>query len=276
MASDYDRMAQIIDYLHDNFRDQPDLATVAAHVGLSEYHLQRLFRRWAGISPKRYVQYLTAEYARARLQASRDVLTTTYDAGLSSPGRLHDLTVNVYAMTPGEVKAGGADITITTGLHDSPFGECLIATTARGVCALRFVGPDEHDSALDDLRTEWPHATFTHDEAATQPVIAQIFGGPETPHGIPLLIQGTNFQIRVWEALLRIPQGALVTYGDVAAALGTPGAARAVGSAIGRNPIAYLIPCHRVIRGNGITGEYRWNATRKRAMIGWEAAQIGA
>ncbi|MCD4685683.1 MAG: methylated-DNA--[protein]-cysteine S-methyltransferase [Anaerolineae bacterium] len=276
MAADYDRMAQIIDYLHDNFRAQPDLATIAAHVGLSEFHLQRLFRRWAGISPKRYLQYLTAEYARARLQDSRDVLNTTYDAGLSSPGRLHDLTVNVYAMTPGEVKAGGAGNTITTGIHNSPFGECLIGATARGVCALRFVEPGARAAALSDLRTEWPHAYFEQDAAITSPVFARIFGGTDAPHTISLLMKGTNFQIRVWEALLRIPAGALVTYGDVAAHLGSPGAARAVGSAVGRNPIAYLIPCHRVIRSQGIIGAYRWSATRKRAIIGWEAAQIGA
>lgn len=276
MTSDYDRMAQIIDFLHDNFRTQPDLATIAAHVGLSEFHLQRLFRRWVGISPKRYVQYLTAEYARARLHESRDVLNTTYDAGLSSPGRLHDLTVNVYAMTPGEVKAGGAGITVTTGFHDTPFGECLIGTTTRGVCALRFVAPGGRDAVLDEVHEEWPHATFTPDDAATQPVVARIFGGTDAPQSISLLVKGTNFQIRVWEALLRIPPGALVTYGDVAAYLGSPGAARAVGSAVGRNPIAYLIPCHRVIRRNGIIGEYRWGTTRKRAMIGWEATQIGA
>jgi AraC family transcriptional regulator of adaptative response/methylated-DNA-[protein]-cysteine methyltransferase len=233
--------------------------------------MQRLFRRWAGISPKRFLQYLTAEYARERLQASGSVLEAAYDAGLSGPGRLHDLTVNIYAMTPGEIKARGAGLTIRYGFHDGPFGDCLIAVTERGVCSLSFVTGDRR-SALDALRSEWPAAQLVHDEQATRPVVSQIVSmDSHTP--VSLLLKGTNFQIRVWEALLRIPPGALVTYGDVAAYLGDPGAARAVGTAIGLNPIAYLIPCHRVIRRTGIAGEYRWQPARKKAIIGWEAAR---
>jgi AraC family transcriptional regulator of adaptative response/methylated-DNA-[protein]-cysteine methyltransferase len=267
--SDYDRIEQIILYLEDHFRDQPDLATVAAQVGLSEYHMQRLFRRWAGISPKRFLQYLTADYARARLQET-SVLDAAYDAGLSGPGRLHDLTVNIYAMTPGEVKQHGAGLTITYGFHDSPFGTCLIGITARGICELRFV-TDDPDSALAALRAEWPAAAFVHDPRQTQPVIDQVFGGDGR---LSLLLKGTNFQIRVWEALLSVPPGALITYGDLAARIGQPSASRAVGSAVGHNPIAYLIPCHRVIRRSGAIGEYRWQPARKQAIIGWEAARI--
>jgi AraC family transcriptional regulator of adaptative response/methylated-DNA-[protein]-cysteine methyltransferase len=265
--SDYERVEQIILYLEDHFRDQPDLATVAAQAGLSEYHLQRLFRRWAGISPKRFLQYLTAEYARERLQHTGSVLDAAYDAGLSGAGRLHDLTVNVYAMTPGEIKQRGAGLTICYGFHDSPFGECLIGITERGVCGLRF---GERGAALETLRADWPAARFVLDQTTTQPVMTQIFGAEGQ---LSLLLKGTNFQIRVWEALLRIPPGALVTYGDIAAYLGQPSASRAVGSAVGSNPIAYLIPCHRVIRRTGVIGEYRWHPARKKAMIGWEAAQ---
>jgi AraC family transcriptional regulator of adaptative response/methylated-DNA-[protein]-cysteine methyltransferase len=271
--SDYERIEQIILYLEDHFRDQPDLATVAAQVGLSEYHMQRVFRRWAGISPKRFLQYLTAEYARTRLQDA-SVLDAAYDAGLSGPGRLHDLTVNVYAMTPGEVKQHGAGLTISYGFHDSPFGECLIGITARGICGLRFVTEDQA-SALETLRADWPAAEFIHDPRLTQPVVARIFGTADGLPSISLLLKGTNFQVRVWEALLRIPPGALVSYGDIAARIGQPTASRAVGIAVGQNPIAYLIPCHRVIRRSGVIGDYRWQPARKKAMIGWEAARIG-
>lgn len=273
--SDYHRIEQVIVYLEEHFREQPDLNTIASQVGLSEYHLQRVFRRWAGISPKRFLQYLTAEYARARLQDSGSVLDTAFDAGLSGPGRLHDLTVNVYAMTPGEIKQQGADLTITAGIHPSPFGECLVGLTDRGICALHFVAPGEHESALAALQAEWPAATFRQEARLTQPVIDRIFAqGDRAPFS--LLLKGTNFQIRVWEALLRIPPGALVTYGDIAAYLGQPHASRAVGTAVGHNPIGYLIPCHRVIRRSGAIGDYRWNGARKKAILGWEAAQLAA
>lgn len=272
--SDYDPIEQVIIYLNTHFREQPDLATIAAQVGMSEYHLQRTFRRWAGISPKRFVQYLTAEYVRDRLAESRDVLGTAFEAGLSGPGRLHDLTVNVYAMTPAELRDHGAGLTITYGFHDSPFGECLIGTTPRGVCALRFVPAGEHERVLADLRAEWPAVRFERDFAATQPVVEQVFSADR--RALPLLVKGTNFQIRVWEALLRIPSGALVSYGDVALAIGSPRASRAVGSAAGCNPIAYLIPCHRVIRRTGVIGEYRWESPRKQAILAWEAAQLHA
>ena len=273
--TDYERIEQVIAYLEQHFREQPELSEIAAQVGLSEYHLQRLFRRWAGISPKRFLQYLTAEYARDRLQESRSVLDTAFEAGLSGPGRLHDLTVNVYAMTPGEVKDRGAGLTITYGFCHSPFGDCVIGMTARGVCALNFVAPGARAAALDALRAEWPGAQFAEDSRAAQALADRVFGG--NGHApISLFLKGTNFQIRVWEALLTIPPGALVTYGDVAARLGQPAATRAVGTAVGRNPVAYLIPCHRVIRGSGVVGEYRWSAARKKAIIAWEAARLAS
>ncbi|NDJ74621.1 MAG: methylated-DNA--[protein]-cysteine S-methyltransferase [Chloroflexi bacterium] len=270
---DYDRVEQLIEYMHENFRDQPTLADLAAHLNLSEYHLQRMFRRWAGISPKRFLQYLTAEYARDRLQASRDILDTVYAAGLSGPGRLHDLTLNIYAMTPSEVKEQGRGLAIAYGFHATLFGDCLLGLTGRGVCALRFVSLDGRQAALGELRAEWPNASFEHDPAATGPIIEQIFGAT-AEQSISLFVKGTNFQVRVWEALLTIPQGALVTYGDIAQRIDRPNASRAVGSAVGSNPIGYLIPCHRVIRSNGIVGDYRWSASRKQAMIAWEAERL--
>lgn len=271
--SDYERVEQIILFLEAHFRDQPELKDIAAEVGLSEYHLQRLFRRWAGISPKRFLQYLTAGYARQRLRTSQNVLDVAYEAGLSGPGRLHDLTVNVYAATPGEIRQQGAGLTIAYGFHDSPFGECLVGVTERGICSLGFVAQGARETVLDGLRADWPQATFTHDSTRTQRAAEGIFEGRDR-QTLSLFVRGTNFQIRVWEALLRIPPGALVTYGAVAAHLGQPKAARAVGSAVGNNPVAYLIPCHRVIRATGVVGDYRWQSARKRAMLGWEAAQL--
>jgi AraC family transcriptional regulator of adaptative response/methylated-DNA-[protein]-cysteine methyltransferase len=270
--SDYDRVEQVIRYLQQNFREQPELKDIAAHMGLSEYHFQRLFKQWAGISPKRFLQYLTAEYARERLQTCSSVLETAYDAGLSGPGRLHDLTVNVYGMTPGEIKGGGDGLTVSFGFHETPFGDCLIGVTERGICGLDFLSDGTREDALFAMRDAWPNARFRQDVYNTLPIIDRIFG-ENGQREISLLLKGTNFQIRVWEALLKIPQGALITYGNLARGIGQPAAARAVGNAVGCNPIAYLIPCHRVIRNSGVIGDYRWNTARKHAIIAWEAAQ---
>ncbi len=270
--SEYERVEQVIRYLQENFRDQPELKDIADHVGLSEFHFQRLFSRWAGISPKRFLQYMTAEYAKERLRVCQSVLDVAYDAGLSGPGRLHDLTVNVYAMTPGEIKGGGDGLTIAYGCHETPFGECLIGVTDRGVCDLDFVRPDECDMALASLRYNWPNARIMQDTYGTQSVIDSIFG-EQGQRTVSLLLKGTNFQIRVWEALVKLPLGSLVTYGDIAQHIGQPTAARAVGNAMGCNPIAFLIPCHRVIQKSGVVDGYRWNTVRKQAIIAWEAAQ---
>jgi AraC family transcriptional regulator, regulatory protein of adaptative response / methylated-DNA-[protein]-cysteine methyltransferase len=271
---DYARIERAILYLNGHFAEQPSLGEVAAHVRLSEYHFQRLFRRWAGISPKRFLQYLTAEHARGLLQRSRNVLEASDGAGLSSAGRLHDLMVAIHAATPGEVKSRGADLAIEYGIHPSPFGPCLIALTPRGICAFEFLSAGGRGT-LARLRAQWPRASLRENRRRTQPVADRLFHFRHDAPGGPLQlhVQGTNFQVKVWEALLRIPLGAAVSYEDIAAAVGVPHAARAVGSAIARNPVALLIPCHRVIRKSGALGEYHWGATRKQAILGWEAAR---
>ncbi len=277
-AHDYARVARAIHFLSENFLAQPDLAEAARSVHLSPYHFQRLFTRWAGVSPKRFVQFLTVEHAKARLAEAHDVLSTSLDSGLSSPGRLHDLFVGVEALSPGEYKNGGAGLTVRYGVHLGPFGPCLIAVTSRGICGLAFFeAKDGSAIALADLRRKWPAATLTEDAGATAPTAAAIFRPRRAglaPRDLPpLLLAGTNFQIQVWTALLRIAPGGLATYADIAALIGHPRAARAVGTAVGQNAIAYLIPCHRVIQKSGVLGDYRWGTTRKQALVGWEAAR---
>jgi AraC family transcriptional regulator of adaptative response/methylated-DNA-[protein]-cysteine methyltransferase len=271
VKTDYQIVEAAIRYLEEHFREQPELNDVARHVGLSEAHFQRLFRRWAGISPKRFLQYLTAQHARELLADSRSVLDVSYAVGLSGGGRLHDLMLNVVAATPGEIKSGGAGMSIQYGFHDSPFGESLIAVTDRGLCALAFVQNDDRETLLDELRARWPAADITESKTATQKYARIIFG--DSAGDITLFVKGTNFQIRVWEALLRVPAGRAVTYEDIAHSIGQPTAMRAVGAAVGHNPIAYLIPCHRVLRKSGVFGEYHWGASRKKALLGWESAQ---
>ncbi len=271
---DYSRIESAILFLEENYHRQPELREVAQSVRLSEFHFQRLFRRWAGISPKRFIQFLTLEYAKKLLDGSRSVLDATYDAGLSSPGRLHDLFVNIEAMTPGEFKAQGAGLRINYGFHSSPFGECLLAVTERGICGLGFIDEGGRAATLRDFKARWPEADWEENARLTQPYINRIFGG-EKRNGkrpITLVLQGTNFQIKVWEALLRIPTGSVVPYEDLATSVCSARAARAVGGAVARNPIAFLIPCHRVIRKAGGIGGYHWGAARKKAMLAWEAA----
>jgi AraC family transcriptional regulator, regulatory protein of adaptative response / methylated-DNA-[protein]-cysteine methyltransferase len=274
MSEDYPRIAQAIAYLEKNAHTQPELSEIASAVGLSEYHFQRVFSRWAGISPKRFLQFLTKENAKDLLEKSENLLDTTYSVGLSSLGRLHDLFVTTEAVTPGQYKSGGAGLTIRYGLHDTPFGETLIALTERGICHLSFVRDSEGD-AIDTLVTGWPQAKMVEDYNATAALIEPIFDLSQrrnTP--LHLHLRGTNFQLKVWEALLRIPLGAVTTYQGLAEQAGHPGASRAVGTALGRNPIAVLIPCHRVIRKLGEFGNYRYGTIRKKALLGWEAAQL--
>jgi AraC family transcriptional regulator of adaptative response/methylated-DNA-[protein]-cysteine methyltransferase len=272
---DYSRIEGAILFLQENYHRQPELREVAASVHLSEFHFHRLFRRWAGISPKRFIQFLTLEHAKKLLEGSRSVLDATYDAGLSSPGRLHDLFVNIEAMTPGEFKAQGAGLRISYGFHPSPFGECLLAATARGVCGLGFIGADGRAQILRDFQSRWPEAHWEKSARITQPYVRRIFGGEKRSGNRPitLVLRGTNFQIKVWEALLRIPMGSVVPYEDLAARVCSGRAARAVGGAVGKNPIAFLIPCHRVIRKAGEIGGYHWGAARKKAILAWEAAR---
>jgi AraC family transcriptional regulator of adaptative response/methylated-DNA-[protein]-cysteine methyltransferase len=273
LAEDYGRIEQAILFLEKNFREQPDLKEVAASVGLSEYHFQRLFSRWAGISPKRFLQFLTIEYAKQLLAESKSVLDVTYESGLSSPGRLHDLFVTCEAITPGEFKNKGEGLTISYGFHPSPFGECLLSITERGVCGLAFVQHDDQTSALEELKRNWPKSTFLEDTTQTLPFVEQIFNPVKDRQALPVILKGTNFQIKVWQALLKIPPGSVVSYDELAALIGQPGAARAVGNAVAQNPIGYVIPCHRVIRKMGVVGDYHWNPARKRAILGWEAAR---
>lgn len=267
--SDYDVVEAAIRYLESCYADQPGLADVARHVHLSEAHFQRTFRRWAGISPKRFLQFITAGHARRLLTNSASVLDASYAVGLSGGSRLHDLMVNVHAATPGEIKAGGAGITIEYGIHESPFGAAFIAATPRGLCALSFLSATQPDLPLRELRKRWPHAHVTENASATRPFAQAAFNGNTK---LSLFLKGTNFQIRVWEALLRVPPGHAVTYEDIARDIGQPTAMRAVGAAVGQNPIAYLIPCHRVLRKSGVFGEYHWGAPRKKAILAWESA----
>ena len=273
LSEDYARIEQAIRYLEQNFRQQPALKEIAASAGLSEYHFQRLFTRWAGISPKRFLQFLTVEYAKQLLVESNSVLEVTYEAGLSSPSRLHDLFVTCEAITPGEYKKSGEGLAITYGYHASPFGECLLAVTDRGVCGLSFGHSGNRAEALAELKENWPQAQFRQDSGDTQPLAEQIFEPVKRTTALPVILKGTNFQLKVWQALLQIPPGAVVSYHDVATYIGQPNAARAVGNALARNPVGFIIPCHRVIRRVGVAGAYAWGSTRKKAILGWEAAR---
>ncbi|TYO99061.1 AraC family transcriptional regulator of adaptative response/methylated-DNA-[protein]-cysteine methyltransferase [Geothermobacter ehrlichii] len=273
---DYRRIEQAIHFLEEHATDQPSLEEVAAHIGLSPYHFQRLFKAWAGVSPKRFLQHLTVESAKRLLRDSASVLEAALDVGLSGPGRLHDLFVSVEAMTPGEYKSWGRELNLQYGYHPTPFGECLIAVTGRGICSLAFVDRETRDRALEELRHNWREASLVENPRTSEDIVGQIFAPAQKRGQKPLkvLLKGTNFQLKVWQALLKIPEGAVVTYGALADAVGHRGAHRAVGTAVGHNPIAYLIPCHRVLRSNGGIGGYRWGTTRKRAILAREAALV--
>jgi AraC family transcriptional regulator of adaptative response/methylated-DNA-[protein]-cysteine methyltransferase len=275
LSQHYKLIEQAIQYIEANVQRQPELEEIASSVGLSEYHFQRIFTQWAGISPKRFMQFLTKEHAKGLLAESENLLETTHQVGLSSLGRLHDLFVNTEAVTPGEYRSRGAGLTIRYGLHLTPFGKCLIATTERGICNLSFVQTSEGD-AIDNLVDNWEQAKMIEDHSSTAPLAARIFsaqspaGDRQTDSPLKLHLRGTNFQIKVWEALLNIPIGAVTTYEQIAAKIGSPHAFRAVGTAVGHNPIAVLIPCHRVIRKNGEFGNYLYGSARKKALLARE------
>ena len=284
LSQHYQLIEQAIQYIETNVQRQPELDEIASAIGMSEYHFQRLFTRWAGISPKRFMQFLTKEHAKELLAQSENLLDTTHQVGLSSLGRLHDLFVNAEAVTPGEYKSRGAGLTILYGLHLTPFGKCLIATTERGICHLGFVQTSE-GNAIDNLVADWKQAKMIEDYKTTAPLITRIFpdtstrlsAAPKTgsafdeaDQSLKLHLRGTNFQIKVWEALLNIPTGTVATYEHIAAQIGNPKAIRAVGTAVGHNPIAVLIPCHRVIRKSGEFGNYRYGVARKKALLARE------
>lgn len=269
--NDYQRIEQSIRFLEENFSQQPSLKEVADHIGLSEFHFQRLFKRWAGVSPKRFLQILTAQFCGSLLRGSKSVLDASLEAGLSSSSRLHDLIVNVHAMTPREYREFGRDLKIEYGWHPSPFGLCLIGITDKGLCWLSF---HSDRTGLPDLESEWKAAQFNENPVAASAAVQQIFDASEgAGDSIALHLKGTNLQIRVWEALLSLGRGEVATYTQVARMADRPLAVRAVASAVGRNSVSYLIPCHRAIRANGTIGGYRWGTTRKRALLAWEKAQ---
>lgn len=272
--TDYDRVERAIAYLDAHFHEQPSLGELAAALGMSPFHLQRMFRQWAGISPKRFLQILTAQYVKSRLLGEGEVLPVAFDAGLSSSSRLHELLVNVDGITPGEFRLRGNGMTIRYGVHATPFGRAMIAITQRGICGLAFLEESSVDGALESVRSSWPDARFAEDPLATAPVVAAVFRTARRSPAIALHVRGTNFQIKVWQALLQLPPETFVSYEHVARAIGMSGARRAVASAIGRNPVAVIIPCHRVIRKTGAWGEYRWGPLRKRAVCVWEDAQL--
>lgn len=277
LSDEYKIIEKAIQYLDLNYHFQPQLTEVAESVGLSEFYFQRLFTHWVGISPKRFLQYLTKEHVKHLLDQSESLLSASLQVGLSGPGRLHDLFVVCDAVTPGEYKKKGENLTIFYGIHPTPFGDCLIGQTDRGVCYLAFIDAETPDSVINQFKAEWSKANLFVDDSATERVIEEIFNperaDPQTP--LHLFLRGTNFQLKVWEALLRIPAGHVVSYEDIAVAVGAPRSMRAVGNAVGRNPIPYLIPCHRVVRKVGDFGNYRYGQARKKAMLGWEMAHQG-
>lgn len=275
LSDDYARIEQVIYYLEKNASHQPGLSEIAEHVHLSEYHFQRLFTRWVGISPKRFLQFITKEHAKQLLAKSTSVLEAAYQVGLSSPGRLHDLFITWEAVTPGEYKLRGEGLTISYGFHPTPFGEILLGSTDRGICSLSFVMHAGRSAAIESLRKNWSKASVVENPAITQPLVAGIFRSSmhDIDNPLHLYLSGSNFQLKVWEALLRIPSGNVVSYRDIAGYLGEPKAARAVGNALAHNPVAVLIPCHRVIHSLGEFGNYHYGEARKVALLGWEMAR---
>jgi AraC family transcriptional regulator of adaptative response/methylated-DNA-[protein]-cysteine methyltransferase len=276
-ASDYEIVRRAIGFISEHWRAQPEIDAIADAAGVSTTELHHLFRRWAGLTPKAFLQALTLDHARALLRDSASVLDATFEVGLSGPGRLHDLFVTHEAMSPGEWKSGGEGLTIHYGFHPSPFGTALIMATERGLAGLAFDDADARKPALADMQSRWPKATYVEDSARTAPLARRIFDRklwrPDQP--LRLVLIGTDWEVRVWETLMKIPLGRLTTYSDIAAKVCTPAAARAVGAAVGKNPICFVVPCHRVVGKSGALTGYHWGITRKQAMLGWEAGQLG-
>jgi AraC family transcriptional regulator, regulatory protein of adaptative response / methylated-DNA-[protein]-cysteine methyltransferase len=280
-SRDYVLIRRAIAFLSETWAEQPSLDRLAAHLGLSPAHCQKLFKRWCGLSPKEFVQAITVDHARGLLQGSASVLDAAHEVGLSGGSRLHDLFVSHEAMTPGDYKRRGEGLEMTYGFHASPFGEALLIATERGLAGLAFVDEDKGQSredALADMMQRWPKARYVEDPARTAVHARVIFRPAEWGGDRPmrLVMIGTDFDVRVWEALLKIPMGRAVSYTDIARHIGSPAASRAVGSAVGRNPLSFVVPCHRVLRGDGNLGGYHWGLTRKRALIGWETGQLTA
>ena len=277
-ADDYAVVRRAIAFISEHWRAQPEIDEIAAAVGTTAADLHHLFRRWAGLTPKAFLQAITLDNARRLLRSSASVLDAAYEVGLSGPGRLHDLFVTHEAMSPGQWKSDGEGLSVAYGFHPSPFGSALVMTTERGLAGLAFADPGEEEAALDDMRGRWPKARYGEDKAATGAIARRIFDPtlwrPERPLRVVLI--GTDFEVRVWETLLGIPLGRAATYSDIAAKIGRPKAARAVGAAVGKNPVSFVVPCHRVMGKSGDLTGYHWGITRKRAMLGWEAGRVEA
>lgn len=272
--SDYDRIAEAISFIVSRVDSQPTLQEIAGHIHLSPFHFQRLFSRWAGVTPKRFLQVLTLGRAKQLLSESKPLLEVSDALGLSSGSRLYDHFVHLEAVTPGEYKTGGLGLTIEYAVHDTPFGKAFLATTPRGICSFAFLDSMEIDEYLTDLHREWPRATVRENRLRTLAVIRAMFHGEKkSDRPVSLHVSGTNFQISVWKALLQIPPARVASYSQVAAAIGHPNSARAVGQAVGANPVAFLIPCHRVIQQSGRLGGYHWGETRKQVIHVWESAR---
>lgn len=271
--NDYDRIEKAIGYITGHFREQPDLDEVARQVHLSPFHFQRMFREWAGVSPKKFLQYISLEHAKSLLKENRTLIDVSFETGLSGTSRLHDLFISIEGMTPGEFKNGGEQLKINYSFAESPFGDIIVASTEKGICHLAFA--DDEIKAFSNLKQLFPHATYHQVVDKLQQNALFIFtqDWKDLAH-IKLHLKGTTFQLKVWEALLKVPMGELTTYGSLAASVGNNRASRAVGTAVGENPVAFLIPCHRVIRSTGVIGDYHWGGNRKTAIIGWESARV--
>src|SRR6202051_4759539 len=277
-AADYDVVRRAIGHIRSHWRDQPEIDAIAEAASVTPTELHHLFRRWAGLTPKAFLQALTLDGARQLLRDSASVLDATYEVGLSGPGRLHDLFVTHEAMSPGEWKTGGEGLTVFFGFHPSPFGSALVMATERGLAGLGLADPGEEPAALADMKARWPRATYVENSARTAAIARRILRSSQWQQSQPLrvVLIGTDWEVRVWETLLQIPMGRLVTYSDIAGKVRSPAAARAVGAAVGKNPVSFVVPCHRVVGKSGELTGYHWGITRKRAMLGWEAGQVGA
>jgi AraC family transcriptional regulator of adaptative response/methylated-DNA-[protein]-cysteine methyltransferase len=275
---DYDSVRRAIAFISEHWRTQPTIEAMADAAGVTPDELHHLFRRWAGLTPKAFMQALTLDHAKGLLRDSASVLDAALDSGLSGPGRLHDLFVTHEAMSPGEWKNGGAGMTLSYGFHPSPFGSAVVIGTSRGLAGLAFADPGEERIALADMAARWPNATYVEDAEGTAPLAQRVFDTklwrPEQPLRVVLI--GTDFEVRVWETLLKIPMGRAVSYSDIACKIKNPKASRAVGAAVGKNPVSFVVPCHRALGKDGKLTGYHWGITRKQAMLGWEAGQLGA
>jgi AraC family transcriptional regulator, regulatory protein of adaptative response / methylated-DNA-[protein]-cysteine methyltransferase len=277
-VTDYEHVRRIIAFISERWREQPSLEAIASHAGLSTTHVHHLFRRWCGLSPKAFLQAITLDNAKMLLADSASVLDATYELGLSGPARLHDLFVTHEAMTPGDFKARGNGLTMRYGFHASPFGEAILVATERGLAGLGFVDSGDREAALADMQKRWPKAAYVEDALAIAPLAERVFdpGRWQAEQPLRVVLIGTDFEVRVWQTLLRIPRDRATTYSDIARHIGNPAACRAVGAAVGRNPISFVVPCHRVLGRSGALTGYHWGLTRKQAILGWEAGAVAA